>query len=389
MLGSSDRVVFVETAIWLDQLTAAERAELGRGAGSIPEPHPDLLVVGGGIAGVATAAAFHQAGLGSVLLIEAGHLGSGATGGAAGLLTPEIHEWSDPEPFVDLARASLGQWAELEETWPGGVGLVDVDWIGLSPDVGGLAPHQSPAVEWLDPEQVERVIPGLSLPMAGALIHHQGRVNPLRSVARLSAVLPAVATGVAATSVTIRGDRVVMVDTTAGPIQPGAVVFATGLPPVLDGLDLDLPWERVKGHLLVTEPTSLRLPGIVAPVATQLEDGRLLVGGTFDTEDESPAVQPEVIDSILAGLYATVPALRGLRAAYRWCCFRPRHPDGRPVIDRVPGVSNAWLTSGHYRTGILLAPVTAQTLTRWIGSDEPPDEAPAWSSERFADLHGR
>jgi len=379
----------VDTAIWLDQLTAAERAELGRGAGTIPQPHPDLLVIGGGIAGVATAAACHQAGLGSVLLIEAGHLGSGATGGAAGLLTPEIHEWSDPEPFVDLARASLGQWAELEQSWPGGVGLVDVDWIGLSPDAGGLAPHQSPAVEWLDPEHVERVIPGLSLPMAGALIHHQGRVNPLRSVARLSAVLPAVATGVAATSVTIRGDRVVMVDTTAGPIQPGAVVFATGLPPVLDGLDLDLPWERVKGHLLVTEPTSLRLPGIVAPVATQLEDGRLLVGGTFDTGDESPAVQPDVIDSILAGLYATLPALRGLRAAYRWCCFRPRHPDGRPVIDRVPGVSNAWLTSGHYRTGILLAPVTAQTLTRWIGSDQPPAEAPAWSSERFAGLHGR
>src|SRR5690242_9845014 len=149
-----------ETPIWRDRLTAEERAQLGRGAGTISQSRPDVLVVGGGIAGVATAAACHQAGLGSVLLIEAGHLGSGATGGAAGLLTPEIHEWSDPEPFVDLARASLGQWAELEQSWPGGVGLVDVDWIGLSPDAGGLAPHQSPAVEWLDPEHVERVIPG-------------------------------------------------------------------------------------------------------------------------------------------------------------------------------------------------------------------------------------
>src|SRR4029077_4005769 len=167
-------------------------------------------------------------------------------------------------------------------------------------------------------------------------------------------------------------DRVVMVDTTAGPIQPGAVVFATGLPPVLDGLDLDLPWERAKGHLLVTEPTSLRLPGIVAPVATQLEDGRLLVGRAFGTGDEDAEVPPDVIDSILAGLYATLPALRGLRAAYRWCCFRPRDPDGRPCTARVPGVSTSCLPSGHYRTGILLAPVTAQTLTRWIGSDQPP-----------------
>ena len=151
-----------------------------------------------------------------------------------------------------------------------------------------------------------------------------------------------------------------------------------------------MPWERVKGHLLVTEPTPVRLPGIVAPVATQLEDGRLLVGGTFDIGDESPAVRPEVIDSILAGLYATLPELRGLRAAYQWCCFRPRHPDGRPVIDRVPGLRNAWLTSGHFRTGILNAPVTAQMLARWISSDEPPAEAATWSSDRFAGrgLHG-
>ena len=83
--------MLVDTAIWPDQLTAAERGELVRSGGSVSQPHPDLLVVGGGIAGVATAAAGHQAGLGTVQLVEAGHLGSGATGGATGLLTPEIH----------------------------------------------------------------------------------------------------------------------------------------------------------------------------------------------------------------------------------------------------------------------------------------------------------
>jgi glycine oxidase len=100
--------------------------------------------------------------------------------------------------------------------------------------------------------------------------------------------------------------------------------------------------------------------------------------------DESPVVRQEIIDGILAGLYATLPQLQGLRADYTWCCFRPRHPDGLPVIDRIHGLGNAWLTSGHYRTGILLAPVTAQALVSWIGSDQPPAEAPAWSSERFA-----
>lgn len=374
-----------ETAVWRDRLTAAERAQLGRGAGDISQRRPDVLVVGGGIAGVATAAACHAAGLGSVLLIEAGRLGSGATGGAAGLLTPEIHEWSDPEPFVDLARTSLELWGELERTWPDGVGLIELDWIGLAPDPDGFAPHQRPAVEWLDHDQVAELVPGLARPMAGALIRRQARVNPLRSLARLAAVLPAVATGTAATSVTVTGGRVVSVTTTAGDIHPGAVVFATGLPPLLDGLALDLPASRVKGHLLVTEPSPVRLPGTVAPVATQLDDGRLLVGGTFDIGDETPTVRQDVIDSILEALYATLPAVRGLPAAYQWCCFRPRHPDGRPVIDRVPGLDNAWLTSGHFRTGILMAPVTAQTITRWISAGEPPAEAAAWSSLRFAE----
>src|SRR5207248_4732312 len=131
----TDNWVMIEgIAVWRDELTPAERAQLGREPGVIPEPRPDVLVVGGGIVGVATAAACHEAGLGSVLVIEAGRLCAGATGGAAGLLTPEIHEWSDPEPFVDLARASLELWGELEQTWPGGVGLIELDWIGLAPD---------------------------------------------------------------------------------------------------------------------------------------------------------------------------------------------------------------------------------------------------------------
>ncbi len=378
------RVVGVGRTFWLDQLTDAERAALGRGAGAVPRPRPDVLIVGGGIVGAATAAACRGAGLGSVLLIEAGRLGSGATGGAAGLLTPEIHEWSDPALFVDLARSSLARWKQLEQACPGGVGLVQLDWIGLVPDPSDFAPHQPPAVEWLDAGQIKEFVPGLALPMAGALIRGQARVNPLRAIVRLTSQLPDVATGVAATSVDIRGDQVVCVGTSAGDVHPGAVVFATGRPPVLDGLPLDVPSEVVKGHLLVTEPVSVRLPGTVAPVATQLEDGRLLAGGTFDTGDYSPAVRQDVIDAILGGLRAALPELRGVGASHQWCCFRPRHPDGRPVIDRVPGLRNAWLTSGHFRTGILMAPVTAQALVSWISTGQPPAEAPAWSTGRFA-----
>src|SRR5260370_29396988 len=87
------------TAVWYDQLTADESAQLVRGAGVTAQPRPDVLVVGGGIVGVATAAACHLAGAGSVLLIEAGRLGSGATGGAAGPLPPGAPPATDPGPL--------------------------------------------------------------------------------------------------------------------------------------------------------------------------------------------------------------------------------------------------------------------------------------------------
>ncbi len=370
-------------AIWRAQLTPEERAVLGRADGDVAGARPDVLVVGGGIMGVAIAAACVAAGIGSVLLVETGRLGTGATGGATGLLIPDPHQWSDPEPFVDLERASLQRWRDLEAAVPGGVGLVELDWLGLAPHEGGFAAHQPRAVQWLNPGQVDELIPGLARPMEGALIRRQGRVNPLRALVRLAAGLPAVATGVAATGVTVAGEQITEVVTSAGTVSPGAVVFATGWPPVLDGLAVDIPADRVKGHLLVTEPTPVRLPGIVAPVATQIEGGRLLAGGTFDVGDETPAVQPEVIEAIMDSLAAVLPELRGLGVAWQWCCFRPRHPDRRPVIDRVPGLANAWLTSGHFRTGILNAPATAAVLARWISAGEPPAEPGTWSASRF------
>jgi glycine/D-amino acid oxidase-like deaminating enzyme len=127
-----------------------------------------------------------------------------------------------------------------------------------------------------------------------------------------------------------------------------------------------------------------RLPGTVAPVATQLEDGRLLAGGTVDIGDESPGARQDVIDSILANLYAQLPELTGLCPSYQWCCFRPCHPDGYPVIGRLPGLDNTWLTTGHFRTGILMAPVTAQMIARWISASQPPPDAAARSTARFS-----
>src|SRR5258708_17203135 len=168
----------VTGAIWREQLTSDQRAILGRGAGSIANPRPDVLVIGGGILGVAVAASVHAAGLGSVQLIEAGRLGAGATGGATGLLIPEPHQWSDPETFVDMERASLERWRYLDQVTPGGLGLVDLDWIGLAPDPGGLAAHHPDNVQWLDPAHLPAPVPRPPSPPGRPPIRPPAPANP-------------------------------------------------------------------------------------------------------------------------------------------------------------------------------------------------------------------
>ena len=143
-------------AVWADLLETRERAQLSPGIPDQLARRPDVLVVGGGILGVATAVACRDAGAGSVLLIEAGHLGSGATGGAAGLLVPEAHQGVDPAALVDLGRASLDRWRNLDTAVPGGLGLRDLDWFSLAPYPDGFLADPPAAAEWLDARSEER-----------------------------------------------------------------------------------------------------------------------------------------------------------------------------------------------------------------------------------------
>ena len=275
----------------LDELSRAERTALDPGVPNRLDRRPDVLVVGGGIMGVATAVACEQAALGSVLLVEADHLGGGATGGSAGLLLPEAHQGTDPSRLVELGRLSLGRWRQLQAVTPGGVGLVDLLWIGLAPHPDGFVADPPPTARWLTTGDVGDLIPDLVWRTTAAAVPNQARLNPLRAVSRLAAGLSQ------------RGDRSSRnrryrrarthrrsVDDRrhrrprgcrvchwepAGPRRTRVVGQS----------------RRRQGHLLVTEPTPVRLPGTVAPIATQLGDGGSFSGGTLDIGDDSPGVR--------------------------------------------------------------------------------------------------
>jgi glycine oxidase len=374
--------------VWRDTAGPGVLAALEPGVPPDFDRRPDVLVVGGGVVGLATAALCTRAGMGSVTLIERDRLATGASGKAAALLTPEAHVWTDSPAFVDLGRASLDLFRTIDVEWDGAIGVDPLEWVAALPTALPLDTELGPLVDVLDCDGARAVEPELG-DVPGALrIRGQARVHPLRLAAALATHAGAVATGVAMQGVTTGGVRVTTVHTSHGDLHPGAVVFATGLAPTLPALPgLAAPQRWVKGHLLATAPAPFRLRGAVAALeglVLQLPGGEIVAGGTIDEGDHDPAVRDDVIARIRAGLAVLLPRTADVPTGHAWCCFRPTTSDEQPVIDRVPGTENAWVTCGHFRTGILMAAGTGDVLARWIATGRPPEGIAPFGLDRFA-----
>lgn len=364
---------------WDDDLTADERHALDPGSSDV-DPRPDVLVVGGGAVGLAAAVMCRRAGLGRVQVIERDLLASGPSGSAAGGLSPGMHEIGRPPEFAALAAESLALHRALDEEWGGAIGLRDMDWLVVSSERIPAGSIDVPGLEAVDPAHARELEPALG-DVAGAItVRAQSWVHPQRLVIALASRAGGVATGVAMLGFDTSAGRVVRVRTTAGDVAPGAVVLATGSAPP----ELGVPQTIVKGHLLVTAPVPEppRVGIASSIIVIPLEGGRLLAGGTFDHGDADAVVRERVVAQILAETSRMVPAADGIAVERAWCCFRPGTPDELPVIDRVPGIENAWMSVGHYRTGLLLAPGAGAAIASWIGGEKP-DRIDAFSAVRF------
>jgi glycine oxidase len=374
--------------VWRDTADAGVLAALEPGVPLNLDRRPDVLVVGGGVIGLATAALCSQAGLGRVVLIERERLAAGASGSAAALLTPEAHVWTDPQPFVALARTSLQLLRALDTEWEGAIGVEPLEWLVALPRALPLDTELGALVDVLDPDGAHAVEPELG-DVPGALrIREQARVQPLRLAAALATRAGTVATGVEMLDVVTTGGRVTSVRTSHGDIHPGSIVFATGQAPALTGLAAPaVPQRWVKGHLLATVPAPFRLRTAVAALeglVLQLAGNEIVAGGTLDDGDDDPVVRDAVIAGIRKALAALLPRTADLDVGHAWCCFRPTTADEQPVIDRVAGIENAWISCGHFRTGILMAAATGDVLARWIGTGDRPEGVEPFGLRRFA-----
>lgn len=343
---------------------------------------PDVLIVGGGVIGCTLARELALAGLG-VLLLERGRVGMGASTAAAGMLVPVPPPDAPPQLALLCRQAADGYeaWlARLRAEGADDVGYRRVGWLEVALDErqaeGLRRRNASPTggAQWLSADELRREEPGLGPQAAGALFHpDDAQVTPallLRQLARL-----AVRAGVevheeeAVRELTRHGDTVTGVHTDRASYHPGLVVLTagawTGSLARLAGSPLAvLP---VKGQLLRAdcyEPPVRRAVSAEGTLLVPRPDGSLLLGVTEEEAGFDTRVRLAGLRQVLARCAALVPAVDGLPLADAWAGLRPATPDGLPSLGPLPPWHNLWVSTGHFRKGVLLAPLSAQLLAR-------------------------
>jgi glycine oxidase len=165
------------------------------------------------------------------------------------------------------------------------------------------------------------------------------------------------------------------------------VVVATG---AWTGALAGVPVRPVKGQILrLRDPAG---PGLVDRVIRLAEsylvprgDGRYVLGATMEERGFDTALTAGGVFELLRDAYEVVPGLAELELDEASVGLRPATPDNGPLLGAAPGRDDVVLATGHHRNGILLTPITADTIAALLEDREPPPVAKPFGPERFPD----
>jgi glycine oxidase len=356
-------------------------------------------VVGGGIIGCAIAWRLARQGV-DVTIFEQRCVGAGATHASAGALVPYV-EAHEPGPLQDLVVRSLNLYdqfiAELREESPGAVdyarcGSLEVAFSPPEEDFLRSVAHRHAAagLRWIDAAETLRLEPALSPAIRGSLAaDHHGYV----SAPGLTAAL---AKAVSAFRGVFRDARVIQVSGSSGMAEiatdSGAVesfdrvVIASGAwARMLDVEGRDRPPVRpVKGQLLRVRGVRVKRlvwsrPCYLVPQAT----GEVLVGATMEDAgfDERPTASG--VAHLLDAAIGLVPSLAQAEFVDVRAGLRPATPDHLPMVGFPRGAASVLYATGHFRNGIVLAPLTARIVADVILDGVRDPALDLLSPERF------
>jgi glycine oxidase len=369
----------------------------------------DVVVIGGGAIGTAVAWRCAQRGL-SVTLVDP-QPERGAWNTAAGLLAPITELHYDEAPLLRLNLASLARYeqfvAELTDVTGLGTGFLRCGTIAAGWDAADLAALRDLhafgtglgiEAELLSGRELRTLEPALAPGLPGGLLapgDHQ--VNPRLLHRAMLAAAVAVGVRIVADTARLRTDanQATGVELSDGQrLDADAVVLAAGAwSGLVDGVPAEVgPTERpVKGQTLrmtVPPPGPLRhvVRGLVKGNPIYLvprADGQFVVGASSEEVGFDLTPRAGAVYELLRDAQSVLPELGEAVLDEVSTGLRPGSADNAPVIgpSGLPGLIHA---TGHFRNGILLAPITADAIAELIVTGVLPDEVAPFTAARFA-----
>ncbi len=364
----------------------------------------DVVIVGGGIIGCATAYYLARAGV-DVTVLERGAVSGEASGAAAGILAALSDHGERPSIFKQLCDQSLTLFDSLLPA----LAETGIDVRHRRSAILDLAVTETEAVDllhqferrqettdvrWLDSTEALRLEPAISTKTVAAMFTPNAQyLDPQRLTQAIGeAAKRAGATILEHEPVTRflrRGDKLHGVRTKHGDIEAATVVLAGGpwTMQMARQLGTHIPVRPVRGQMLSLDGPPGGLNHMIWGSGAYLvprEDGQTYVGATVEEVGYRKQTTITGLRSLQSGAALQVPALAGARRRLAWAGLRPATPDGLPVMGRLPGWRNVWLSSGHFRNGILLAPLSGQLMADSIMGDKPEPLLAQLSPQRFA-----
>lgn len=362
----------------------------------------DVCVVGGGLAGLATAWRLAQTGQRTVLLERRVPAGAASSANAGTLAIQNKRP-----PLLPFFRDALAEWARVAEELgteigygkPGGFHIArsaeDAERLRKNHEIHGVL---GLAGEWLDAKTARAEAPWLGGGIVAATCSPMDAyADPLRAGSAMAGA--AQASGAAILNGTelraaARDGSGWRLETSMGALRAGAVAIAagpwTGRIAALFGANLPVHPSLIM--LSVTEPAPRFMDRIVTHVAgnltvKQVKNGSCLIGGGWpgagDFDAERPGIDPLMLRHNLRLAADVVPGLANLRLARSWANFEAQTPDGLPICGAVPGLDGLFVvlpTAG----GWTAAPLMGRLMARLIAAGETPATLAPAAPSRFS-----
>ncbi|MEU2723589.1 glycine oxidase ThiO [Streptomyces smyrnaeus] len=378
-----------------------------------PHNSPDVLVLGGGLIGLATA--WRAAGSGLTVTVADPEPGGGAARVAAGMLAAVTELHYGEETLLDLNLASAARYpafvAELEEATGLDTGYracgtlavaLDADDRAHLRELHALQQRCGLDPQWLTGRECRRLEPMLAPSVrGGARVDGDHQIDPRR----LAAALLRACEAAGVTFLRSRALRLITAQNRAvgaaldngEEVHAGQTVLALGSRSgTLEGLPPEVapPIRPVKGQVLrlrmpPAEPHGAFLSRTVRAVVrggalylVPRQDGELVVGATSEELGWDTTVTAGGVYELLRDAHELVPGVTELPLAETRAGLRPGSPDNAPLLGPT-ALTGLHLATGHYRHGVLLTPLTGEVLAASLTTGELPEPARPFTPRRF------